>query len=593
MDTNAKEFCVKGVPISKGIAIGKPFFFTLTETDCPEYTIDIEDIEKEILRYRRAVEASCRDVERLQRRLEREGVTEAAAILETHLHMMQDMMLTVEVEQGIRLKRNNAESVFCYVIKKCKKKFMALPDPFFRERYKDIKDVARRILGHLCETGVNPLAQVPARAVVVAHELPASDAAEATAATVSAFVTATGGATSHAAIVAKARGIPCVTEIDVALMQNHRECDVVVDGCKGEIIINPSSSTLRKYRKIQKQLESYFCHLTKESRLEAETYDGYSVSLFANVEISGELDMLHQYGGKGVGLFRSEYIFLSRDHIPSEDEQFVIYKGLVEKMKGLPIVMRVFDIGGDKFSHIDELPYEETRNLLGCRAIRFLLKEREIFKTQMRAILRAAAFGDVRVMFPMVEGPGEFLDAKAVVEETQSELANEGFVLDKKIPVGCMVEVPSAAIMADALAQECDFLSIGTNDLVQYCLAADRSDQVMSVTYTPSHPSIIRLIKLIITAAAHHDIPVTVCGEMAADPHFTPLLLGLGIREFSVALRYLPIVKKAIRSTSLIEATELAEKVMLLTKDHEIRELLASYYHKHAPDKEDPDFETM
>jgi len=582
MVVGTEEVRIKGIPISKGVAIGRPFFFTLAELNFPEQDIALDAVEEEVARFRRAVEASKNDVIRLQKKLEKEGISEATQILETHLQMLCDVVVCQEVEEGIRDNKKNAESVFSAAVKRCKAKFLSLPDLFFRERYNDVKDIARRVLGHLCETGVNPLTQVPENSIVVAHELPASDAAEATASTVSAFVTNTGGATSHAAIVAKARGIPCITEVDITLMEGAKETDMIVDGCQGEIILNPSEKTLRRYRRRQLQLESYFKHLAEESDLKAETHDGYSVSLVANVETVGEVDMISQWGGSGVGLFRSEFIFLSKDRLPTEEEQFGVYRSLIEKTEGQPPVIRVFDIGGDKFPHVDSIP-EESCNLLGCRSIRFLLKEREIFKTQVRAILKASHYGPVKILFPMVSGLREFEEARGVVKESARELAKEGLNIAEKVPLGCMIELPSAAIMADALAAVCDFFSIGTNDLVQYCLAAERGNPEMSAQYTPAHPAVIRLLQFIVTAGKEHHIPVTVCGEMAADPRFVPLLLGLGIQEFSVALRHLPVVKRTVRSTSIVEAIELAEEVLQLNRDRDIKARLDDHYMSHVP----------
>jgi phosphotransferase system enzyme I (PtsI) len=293
--------------------------------------------------------------------------------------------------------------------------------------------------------------------------------------------------------------------------------------------------------------------------------------------------MLHQYGGSGVGLLRTESAFMAKESFPTEDEQFSIYSHFVKQMNGLSIVIRTFDLGGDKNLR-NHQNTQECNPFLGCRAIRFSLKEREIFKAQLRAIWRASAFGDVRIMFPMVSSLGELLEAKAVLQEARQELIKRGEPMAHRLPVGCMIEVPSAAIVSDLLAKECDFLSIGTNDLVQYALAVDRSNNALSDLYTPTHPAVLRFVRLVVSEANHHGIPVTVCGEVAADPRFVPLLLGLGVHELSVASRYLPTIKNAIRTMSIVSAAKLAEQALSLSSAAEIEQLINDEYRKNAPE---------
>ena len=358
---------------------------------------------------------------------------------------------------------------------------------------------------------------------------------------------------------------------------------VIVDGRTGEIIINPNPETLSKYKQLRDQLHKHLEKLTKQGKLEAETYDGYRIQLSANIETFTELEMLHELGGSGVGLLRTESAFLAKETFPTEEEQFYIYSHFVEQMKGLPIVIRTFDLGGDKYLR-NQQHVHECNPFLGCRAIRFSLKEKEIFKAQLRAILRSSALGDVSIMFPMVSSLSELLEAKALLQESRQELIARGEPMADRLPIGCMIEVPSAAIIADILAKECDFLSIGTNDLVQYALAVDRSNNALRDLYTPTHPSILRLIRFVVSEANHHEIPVTVCGEVAADPRFAPLLLGLGVHELSVASRYLPTIKNAIRNTSIVNASKLAEQALSLSSAAEIEELINREYRKNVPE---------
>lgn len=583
MELQTSEIYLRGSPICRGIAIGKPFFFSFVEDSIPEFIISPQEVPQEIHRYRQAFERGREDVQRLQKQLEMERIVEGAAILNAQLQMMQDPLMTTHVENEIQNTLKNAEFVFQKVIKHFKKKFNSLTDPFFRERFKDIQDISRRVMSYLLKSVRISLNHIPADSIVFTKELTASDVAEADVSLIGAFVSETGSSTSHAAIVAKAKGIPYVTSVNYTVLDCFKESIVIVDGRTGEIIINPSDEVLVHYQKLKNDLQIHLNKLGRGGTLATETFDGYSVRLSANIEMANELEMLHKYGGCGVGLFRSENVFLASEKYPSEEEQFSIYKNIVEKMKGLPIVIRTFDVGGDKFMLSQQLP-QESNPFLGCRAIRFFLKEREIFKIQLRAILRASLYGEVSLMFPMISTLSELTEAKAMVREAQEELEKQGHIFSKPIGIGCMIEVPSAAIISDLLAKECDFLSIGTNDLVQYSLAVDRGNHAMSNLYKPAHPSVIRLIKLIVNEANHNGIPVTVCGEVAADPRFTPLLLGLGVHELSVASRYIPIVKNAIRNTSIVAASQLAEKALSLSDSHEIEELLQSEYKKNAPE---------
>lgn len=584
----SKEIRLRGIPICAGIAIGNPFFFTFMDDVIPEFSIAPNEVKEEISRFKLALKRSRQDVKRLQKQLEAEGALEGAAILDTHLQMMQDPALTTEIEEKIQSTRKNTESIFQNVINIYEEKFNRISDKFFRERFKDIQDIYRRIMGHLRESVRISLAEIPKNSIVFSHEIAPTDTAEAKHDCVSAFVTETGGETSHAAIMAKAKGIPYIASVDFEAFKGVGDATVIVDGRIGDVIINPTTETLQKYKELQAQLSLHFKSLEDEGRLATETIDGYKVNLSANLEMLNEINMLHEYGSTGIGLFRSEYIFLtedsfsSKERFPNEEEQFQVYYRIVKSMKGLPVIIRTFDIGGDKLKDVQGLRHEKNP-FLGCRAIRFSLKEPSIFRAQIRAILRASAFGEVKIMFPMISGLPELLEAKLFVKKTQEEMRSRGLCIGKDIKIGCMIEVPSAAITCDLLARECDFLSIGTNDLVQYSLAVDRGNQQMSYLYTPTHPSIIRLVKMVVSEAYNNRIPVSVCGEIAADPCFTPLLLGLGVRELSVAPRYIPVVKNAIRNTSIVEASLLAEKVLAISTASEIHKLLTQEYQKSIP----------
>lgn len=574
-----KEDRLQGFPICPGIAIGRPFYFAVAEENIPEFSVPDDQIDHEVDRYYSALTNSRKDLLSLQKRLQKEGGNEAAAILGAHLEIMHDPFMTIQMEEAIRQKGKNTEYVFKMAIGEYEQKFRKISDEFFRERLKDFQDISRRIIGHLRKHERYTLAQLDYKSIVFAHELSPSDTAEANTEVIEAFVTRSGAETSHVAIMARAKGIPFVSNVDFPDFSISAPPQVIVDGRSGEVIINPTKETIALYREEGKKLKIHVRVLKQSNMLEAETVDGYKTCLSANIEMFNELDTLHQYGGEGVGLFRSEYLFLAREVFPSEEEQFLVYRSIVEKVGGHPSVIRTFDIGGDKLGNFHMSRYEKNP-YLGCRAIRLMLKERTVFKTQIRAILRASAFGEVSILFPMISGVLELREAKAIVEEAKRELLEKGIPFARNIPIGCMIEVPSAAITCDILAQECDFLSIGTNDLVQYSLAVDRGNPAMSYLYTPAHPSILRLIKLVVDEGNRAKKTVSVCGEIAADPRYTPLLLGLGVHDLSVSSPSLPVVKNVIRRLSIIEARKIAEFALSLSTAMEIEELLEEAYKK-------------
>lgn len=567
-----QETRLNGVPISKGGACGPIFFFTQQESIKKEVRrITPSQVKGEIKRFLHSLRQSRDDIERLKSELERENIKEGVMILEAHLQMMQDPGLINLTESKIK-DHKGAECAFQEAIETYLERFDKIEDPFFRERAKDVQDIGRRVMSYLREIKSNPWDGLTTPSIIVADEMTATWVAEFNPEIILGIVTEKGSTTSHAAIVARARGIPYLSGITCSLISTFHEHTAIIDANEGKLILNPSEKRLDNFRLFKERESKELKQLQDAVPLKAETFDGYSIRLSANVDVDSELEMIHQFGGCGVGLFRSEYVFLAHGKFPSEDEQYEIYKSIVDKMEGLPIVIRTFDIGGDKGG----LPLQsrEANPYLGCRAIRFLLKEQKIFKTQLRAILRAAYHGDVSIMFPMVSGLSELLEAKAMLQEVELELAKEKIPYKEAIRIGSMIEVPSAAIIADLIAKECDFLSIGTNDLVQYSLAVDRGNQSMSNFYTPSHPGVIRLIKMVVNEANRQGIPVTVCGEIAADPRFTPLLLGLGVHELSVSARFIPLIKARVRSLSIVQAVQLADEVLSMSTPQQIMERL-------------------
>ncbi len=574
-----KEIRLRGYPICPGIAIGRPVYFEIAEENIPEFSVPDDKIDHEVSRYYSALKNSRKDLLSLQQLMEKEGGNEAAAILGAHLEIMRDPLMTVEMEEAIREKGKNTEYVFSTVIGEYALKFQKITDVFFRERLSDVQDISRRIIGHLRQHDRRPLSQLEYKSVIFAHELSPSDTADANTDVIEAFVTRTGAETSHVAIMARAKGIPFVSNVDFPDFSISAPPYVIVDGRSGEVIINPTKETFDLYQEEGKKLKIHVKGLQKSGSLAAETLDGCKIRLSANIEMFNELDALHQYGGEGVGLFRSEYLFLARDAFPSEEEQFLVYRMLVEKVGGHPAVIRTFDIGGDKLGNV-HMNRSEKNPYLGCRAIRLMLKERALFKTQIRAILRASAFGEACILFPMISGVLELREAKKIVEEAKLELLEKGVPFARNLPIGCMIEVPSAAITCDLIAKECDFLSIGTNDLVQYSLAVDRGNPTMSYLYTAAHPSILRLIKMVVDAGRRAEKAVSICGEIAGNPLYTQLLLGLGVHDFSVATLSLPVIKNVIRSLSIKDACKLAKSALSLSTVDEVEELLQKSYSK-------------
>ena len=380
-----QEDIVKGSPICRGIAIGKPFFLNRDEFTIFETRIPLASMQHEIERYRHALSRSKQDIKRLQKQLEIESAGDGILILEAQLEMLRDPLLTIEIEKEIRKNKKNVEFVFQQALLRYQERFKALNDSFFAERFQDLQDLSRRIFGYLQESGNLSLSDVPPNSIVCALELTASDAASAHKFCVSAFVTETGGATTHAAIVARAKGIPYIANVSLQVLKENAENSIIVDGRTGKIILNPSQETLKEYEQLKARMQHQVKKLEQVTKWPSQTFDGYSIRLCANLDTTHEIDLIHELGGQGIGLFRSEYIFLPKNEIPSEEEQFIVYHRIVEEMKGLPVVIRTFDIGGDKTSLHHSFSIERNP-FLGCRATRFLLKEQEIFKAQLRAI---------------------------------------------------------------------------------------------------------------------------------------------------------------------------------------------------------------
>jgi phosphotransferase system enzyme I (PtsI) len=485
--------------------------------------------------------------------------------IESHIQMLDDPMITVHMEDKIRQMMKNTESVFHTVIGDYKKLFTQKADSFFQQRLVDVSDISQRILGHLNDKGTKSY-NIPPGSIVFSKEIAPSHIAGAHSSEVYAVCSENGGGNSHTALIARSKAMPYVASIDIEKVQALSAEVVIVDGSTGTIILNPAEETLRTYREKQKQALTRYQLLEEESRLSSETIDGFAVHLFANVGNKEDLEIFPD-SFEGVGLFRTEYLFLhDRNVFPSEKRQRIAYRDLFEKAAPKPVVIRVFDLGGDKVPSL--FAQGEPNPVLGCRGVRFLLRHREIFRQQLRAIFMAAEGFEVKLLIPLICDVDEIKQVKELVKEVEQELSLP------PLPLGCMIEVPSAALICDMLADYVDFFSIGTNDLVQYTLGVDRSNPAMSDLFYPAHPSVLRFIRMVCLESQKKGIPVSICGEIASNPLFAPLLLGLGLSEFSCSPRYLPSVKQMVRKWKITDAYRLADEVLRCATQEEVLALL-------------------
>lgn len=563
---------IKGIGASAGIAKGKAFYFSKEELLIPRKKITYEDISREIYRLEEALIQTRKEIINLQKKLSESLGYEEAKIFEAHMLVLEDRMLIEEVINQIKSHRVNVEFAFYQSIKKYTQVLKGLDDEYLKERASDIEDVAKRVLRKLLKKDFLSLEGFKEKAIIVAHDLSPSDTALLPKSNILGFVTDVGGRTSHTAIIARSLEIPAVVGTEIATEKIKGGETLIVDGSEGIVYVNPTAKKIEEYEK-KKLLVSkrIFLHVPKS--VPSQTKDGKRIVLSANIELPEELDSLSFYGAEGIGLYRTEYIFLGRKKLPSEDEQYKAYVNVARRAKPHSVIIRTIDIGGDKFLSKPEVPREFTP-FLGWRAIRFCLANPHIFKTQLKAILRASREGNVKIMFPMISGVEELKEAKKILEECKEELRRERKRFDEKIPVGVMIEVPSAALTAEILAKECDFFSIGTNDLIQYALAVDRADEKVAYLYEPAHPAVLKLIKNVIRSAYREGIKVGMCGEMAGDPLFTLLLLGMGLDEFSMPPPSIPKVKEVIREVTFQEAEKIASLVLNFSTPREIEKFL-------------------
>ncbi|MCM8801355.1 MAG: phosphoenolpyruvate--protein phosphotransferase, partial [Candidatus Omnitrophica bacterium] len=466
----------------------------------------------------------------------------------------------------------NVAFIFSEVLKKYIEVFSKIEDEYLRERIADINDVGKRVLRNLMGGEKKTLSELKERVIVVAHDLSPSDTASMHKQSVCGFVTDIGGKTSHTAIMAKALEIPAVVGVEEATLRIRTGDKLIIDGAKGLVIVNPDEEVLKQYQKLERELKGIAKRFLGVKDLPAQTLDGRLVEINANIELPQEIETAKLlYGAHGIGLYRTEFFYMNRKDLPSLEEHYEAYKYVASQMKPYPVIIRTLDLGGDKFLSQFEIP-KEMQPFLGCRAIRFCLAQPKIFKVQLKAILRASVHGNLKLMYPMISGIEELKQANNILKECMRELKEEGVSFNENIEVGAMIEVPSAAMTADILAKEVDFFSIGTNDLIQYSLAVDRANEKVAYLYEPAHPAVLRMIRSITEAAHNAGIWVGMCGEMAGEPSFVLLLLGLGLDELSMPPAIIPEVKYIIRSVTLKQAQEIASFALGLSTAKEIEE---------------------
>jgi phosphotransferase system enzyme I (PtsI) len=574
---------LKGTASSSGIVMGRAFLVHRGRVSVPHKAIEAPRIASEIKRFKRAIERSKDQLQEIKEKILAEEVRRHFFILDVHLMILDDKMLMQDTIEVIKTRRINAEWALDIIIGKLNAAFDTIEDEYLRERKNDVNYVAQRIFRNLAGKGYDDLAKIRGSVIVVAHDLSPADTIQMNLNHVAGFITDIGGRISHTAILSRSLGIPAVVGLETATSLINGGDLLIIDGYSGTVIINPDEETSEEYTNRQKQIRLLEREVLKYAALPAETRDGYRIKMGANIELAEELPVAISHGAEGIGLYRTEILYLNREDLPSEEEQFQVYKGIVEEISPGPAVIRTLDVGGDKF--LSKYGYDhEVNPALGLRAIRFSLKEPHLFKVQLRGMLRASAFGKLKILFPMISGIAEIRRAKAILEEAKEELGVGGIPFDEGIEVGAMIEIPSASIIADALAHEVDFFSIGTNDLIQYALAIDRINEHVSYLFEPLHPAILRMIRGIVEAGHRAGIEVAICGEMAADPAYLLILLGLGLDELSMNPFYIPRVKKILRSSSYEEAKQLLEEVSRLSTAAEIEDWVKARMAERFPD---------
>ena len=575
---------IKGIGVSPGIIIGKAYLLDRKKIEAPAKVLPEFQVDQEVARFQDAVEESKKQLRMAKEKLLHEDAAGLSYILDTHLLLLEDKKLIENTVETIKQSWINSEWALKINLDRVRKVFDTIDDEYLKSRKTDVDYVGDRILRNLMGKETESISQIKEEVIIVAHDLSPADTAQMSKDKVTAFVTDMGGRTSHTAIMARSLEIPAVVGSETATHSVNTGDTLIVDGTTGVVVVNPSLEIMQEYQERQRVRQKMERELFQYRDLPAETLDGYRVKVLANIELVDEIPSVLQHGAEGIGLYRTEYLYLNRKDLPSEEDHFNAYKKVVEGIYPHPAIIRTLDIGGDKFlSHLDLAA--EMNPAMGLRAIRFSLKEVDIFKVQLRAILRASAYGKVKILFPMISGATEIREVKKILNEVRLNLSAEGIPFDPKMEIGIMIEVPSAVTIADILAKEVDYFSIGTNDLIQYSLAIDRVNESVTHLYEPLHPAILRLVKTVVKAAHQAGIRVAMCGEMAGEPLYVPILVGLELDDLSMNVLSIFRVKKILRAYTFRDCKDLVEKSLHLSTPEEIEELVRASLRKKFPEE--------
>ncbi|MDY6831998.1 MAG: phosphoenolpyruvate--protein phosphotransferase [Thermodesulfobacteriota bacterium] len=575
MTDGRNEIKLVGVAGSPGICIGKAY---LIDTDMSgvevveKYFIDSKNISWEVNRFKAAVKKAKDELSAIIKNVP-DDLQDHVHILETHMVMFKDKMLYGKTIETIENEQVNAEWALKKTVADVREMFRDIADPYIKGRVTDIAHVSNRIMQQLLGTTTVDIGKIDKRVILVAHDLSPADTSQIQLDKIKGFVTDRGGRTSHTAIIAKTLDIPSVLGLENATKMIRNDDIIIVDGESGIVIVNPTDESIIKYQNRGQEYEAYKIDVAKSSHLPAQTVDGVSVKVLANIELPAETGHAKEYGADGIGLFRTEFLYLSRKEFPTEEELFSEYRKVVENMAPKPVTIRTLDINGDKVVAYDQTE-EEANPALGLRAIRFCLKRPEVFQTQLRAILRASAFGNVKVMFPLISAYEEMVQARDALDTAADSLKKDGVEYNRDIEVGAMIEVPATVIIADMLADIVDFFSIGTNDLVQYSLAIDRGNRQVAHLFQTLHPAVIRMIRQVIEVGKSKGVDVVMCGEMAGFPINLPILLGLGLERLSMNPPAIPIMKNAVRSMKAGDTKSFMEEVFTKNTAAQISDLV-------------------
>ena len=557
----------KGIGVSPGVAVAPAVMVDTEEFDIPQRHVPEDRTREELNRLRKAVTVSKKEILDVRKRAAERLGKETASIFDFHLALLNDDVLHKKFKDTVLDRHVTAEYAVATVLRGYAKEFLSMPQ-YLADRVKDIYDIEKRLLRNLVGQQRQSLSHLNRDVVVLSHDLTPSQTASMDRRHIMGLAIDAGGATSHTAIVARALGIPAVVGLNNITAEAAGSDVVIIDGNRGVVVVNPDPPTLAEYQQYARQQVEFIHSLDALRDLPAITRDGHEISLLGNIEFPNEVVTVLAKGGQGVGLYRTEFLYLGDDTEPSEQVQYKAYRDVIEHCNDKPVVIRTLDLGADKYTQARQhIP--ERNPFLGCRSIRFCLQNLPMFKTQIRAILRASIEAQVSVMFPLISGIMELRQAKTIVRDVAEDLEEEGIEHRSDLPIGMMVETPSAALMCDAFAKEVDFFSIGTNDLVQYTLAVDRGNEKVAALFSPAHPSVLQLVRAVIRAGQRHDIPVSLCGEMAGDPMYVLLLLGLGLRTFSCAPPVIPEIKKVIRSVTMEQALQVSQRVLSFETDKE------------------------